>query len=119
MAVDEVARQPGTSVTVRSLFLNVPARAKFLHSAAAETRAISEAVTRLALANLSASFRLRSNGRDLLDVQRTSELASRVGAIWGEQLADQLIPVEHTAGGLRVAGLIQRPADARPGSRRV
>ncbi len=119
MAVDEVARQPGTSVTVRSLFLNVPARAKFLRSAAAETRAISEAVTRLALANLSASFRLRSNGRDLLDLQRTSELASRVGAIWGEQLADQLIPVEHTAGGLRVAGLIQRPANARPSSRRV
>ncbi len=119
VAVDEIARQPGTTVSVRSLFFNVPARAKFLRSAAAETRAISEATIALALANLSTAFRLRSNGRELLDLPRTRDLAARVGALWGEELAAQLIPVDHERRGLRVAGLIQRPASVRPGGRRV
>jgi DNA mismatch repair protein MutL len=54
MGAEDCARQRGTTVTVRSLFFNVPARAKFLKSAAVETRAIADVVTALALANLSA-----------------------------------------------------------------
>ncbi len=119
VAVDEIARRPGTTVTVRSLFFNVPARAKFLRSSAAETRAVSEATIQLALANLSTAFRLRSNDRELLDLPRAAELAARVGAIWGDELAATLIPIDYQSEGRRVAGLIQRPADARPGSRRV
>jgi DNA mismatch repair protein MutL len=119
VAVDEIARRPGTTVTVRSLFFNVPARAKFLRSPATETRAVSETVIALALANLSTGFRLRSNDRELLDLPRTGDLAARIGAIWGEELAAQLIPVDYQAAELRVAGLIQRPAEIRPGSRRV
>ncbi|MGD8866873.1 MAG: DNA mismatch repair endonuclease MutL [Gemmatimonadales bacterium] len=119
VAVDEVARRPGTTVVVRSLFFNVPARAKFLRSVAAESRAVSEATTSLALANLSTAFRLRSNDRELLDLPRSGRLAERVGAIWGDELAAQLIPLDHQAGDVRVAGLIQRPAETRAGSRRV
>jgi DNA mismatch repair protein MutL len=119
VAVEEIARRPGTTVTVRSLFFNVPARAKFLRSAAAEARAVSEATTALALANLSTAFRLRSNSRELLDVPRTGDLAARIAAIWGEELASQLLPIDYLSDGLRVAGLIQRPADTRPGTRRL
>jgi DNA mismatch repair protein MutL len=119
VAVDEIARQPGTTVSVRSLFFNVPARAKFLRSAAAETRATSETVIALALANLGTAFRLHSNDRELFDLPRTGDLAARVGDIWGEQLAAQLIPVDYVSDGVRVAGLIQRPVDARPGTRRL
>ncbi len=119
VAVDEIARRPGTTVNVRSLFFNVPARAKFLRSAAAETRAASEAVISLALANLSTAFRLISNGRELLDLPRAGDLATRVGAIWGKELESQLIPLDYVSGGVRVAGLIQRPADTRPGARKT
>ncbi len=119
VAVEEIARRPGTTVTVRSLFFNVPARAKFLRSAAAEARAISEVTTALSLAHLSSGFRLRSNNRELLDLPRTSDLAARIAGIWGEELASQLLPIDHLSDGLRVAGLIQRPADVRAGSRRV
>ena len=118
-AADEVARRPGTTVTVRSLFFNVPARAKFLRSAAAETRAISEVTISLTLSNLSTAFRLISNDRELLDLPRTGDLASRVAAIWGDELAEQLVALDRTAGPIRVAGLIQRPAHARPGTRRA
>ncbi len=119
VSVDEIARRPGTSVSVRSLFFNLPARAKFLRSAAAETRAVSEATIQLALANLSTAFRLRSSDRELLDLPRTADLAARVAGIWGEELAATLIPIDHVAAGIRVAGLIQRPVDTRPGTRRV
>jgi DNA mismatch repair protein MutL len=118
-SVDEIARQPGTTVSVRRLFFNTPARAKFLHSTAAETRAISDVALALALSNLSTTFRLASNDRDLFDLPRTADLSSRIGAIWGEAFASQLIPVDFQAGSLRVAGLIQRPADTRPGARRT
>ncbi|UCF19850.1 MAG: DNA mismatch repair endonuclease MutL [Gemmatimonadota bacterium] len=119
VSVDEIARRPGTTVTVRSLFFNVPARARFLRSAAAETRAVSETTIALALANPGTAFRLKSNERELLDLPRTADLAGRVAAIWGEELASQLLPIDYVADGVRVAGLVQRPADARPGSRRV
>ncbi len=119
VAVDEIARQPGTTVRVRSLFLNTPARAKFLRSAAAETRAISEAITGLALACPGIAFRLRSNDREMFDLRPADDLAARVGALWGDELAGQLLPVDYSAAGVRVAGLIQRPASARPGARRT
>ncbi|MGQ0815619.1 MAG: DNA mismatch repair endonuclease MutL, partial [Gemmatimonadota bacterium] len=62
---EDCARQAGTTVVVRNLFFNVPARAKFLRSAAAETRAVADVVATLALANLSTAFKLESNGRTL------------------------------------------------------
>jgi DNA mismatch repair protein MutL len=119
VAVDEISRRAGTTVSVRSLFFNVPARAKFLRSAAAETRAISETAIALSLANLSTGIHLRSNDRELLDLPRTTDLAARIAAIWGDELASTLLPIDHASGDIRVAGLIQRPADTRPGSRRV
>lgn len=116
---DEVARQPGTTVLVRALFRNVPARAKFLRTAAAETRAASEAVVLLALANLPAEIRMESNGRELLRLPAADTVRDRVAALWGEQEAGQLIELDGEQDGVRVAGYLQRPDAARPaGARR-
>jgi DNA mismatch repair protein MutL len=117
--VEECARQVGTTVSVRSLFMNLPARAKFLRSAAVETRAVIETVITLALSNLSAAFRLESNGRQLLDLPVARDLVSRVGALWGDDAASRLVPVTLTNGGLTVAGLVERPDAALAGPRRV
>lgn len=119
VAVDEMARRRGTTVTVRSLFMNVPARAKFLKSAAAEARAVSDVVVTLALGHLGVEFRLVSNGRELLGLRRAPDLATRIGELWGESLVDELVPLDHREGRLRVAGLVQRPDAARPGARRA
>ena len=116
---EEVARQPGTTVLVRSLFRNVPARAKFLRTAAAETRAASEAVVLLALSNLPVEFRLESNGRELLRLPAAESVRDRVAAIWGEEEAEKLIALDGERSGVRIAGYIQRPDAARPaGGRR-
>jgi DNA mismatch repair protein MutL len=117
--VEDCARQAGTTVHVRSLFMNMPARAKFLRSAAVETRAIVEAVVSLALAHLSTAFRLDSNGRLLLELPVATDLASRVAALWGEEAASRFLPVGRHEPGLTVGGLIERPDAALSGPRRV
>jgi DNA mismatch repair protein MutL len=104
---------------VRSLFGNVPARAKFLRSAAVETRAIVDAVMTLALAHLSTAFRLESNGRMLLDLPSARDLGSRVAALWGDDAAGKFIAIGRAAGGLTVGGLIERPDAALAGPRRT
>ncbi|MEJ2482750.1 MAG: DNA mismatch repair endonuclease MutL, partial [Gemmatimonadota bacterium] len=119
VSVSDVARRRGTTVTVRSLFQNVPARAKFLRSAAAETRAASEALVLLALGNLQASLRLSSNDRELLDLPAAGDIGARVRDLWGEEEAGELLALDEEREGIRVAGLIQRPDAARPaGGRR-
>ena len=110
---DEIARRPGTTVTVRSLFQNVPARAKFLRAAGAETRAVSEAILLLALSNLRTAFHLESNGRELLSLPPADNPASRVADIWDAEEAGQLLELDVEVDGLRVGGLIQRPDAAR------
>ena len=117
-AVDDVARTRGTTVTVEGLFFNAPARAKFLNSAAAEARAVSEILTPLALANPGVDLRLKSGGRVLLEAEATSSLAQRVAAVWGPDAADTMIPVELERDGTRVEGLVQRPDATRHGFRR-
>ncbi len=116
---DEVARRPGTSVLVRSLFRNVPARAKFLRTAAAETRAASEAVVLLALSNLPVEMRVESNGRELMRLPSADSVRDRVAALWGPEEAEQLMALDDEIDGVRVAGYVQRPDAARSsGARR-
>jgi len=117
-SVDEVPRRAGTTVGVRSLFHDLPARAKFLRTAAAETRAASEAVLLLALSNPGVGFRLSSNERPLLELSVHERWEDRIDAIWGD-LAETLVRVPAPSGPLSVSGFVQRPDAARPrGGRR-
>ncbi len=118
-AVEACARRRGTTICVRNLFFNTPARAKFLRSVAAEMRAISEVVTTLALAYPATAFRLDSNGRELLDLPAVPDVRGRIAALWGEQAARELIPVTHREGSVVLTGLVQRPNSATPGTRRA
>jgi DNA mismatch repair protein MutL len=117
--VAPAARQRGTSVTVRGLFFNTPARRKFLRSAASETRAAHEAVATLALAHPESGFELHVDGSCRLAVPADQDQVERLAGVWGRDLAGTLIPVEYAAGAFRVAGYIQRPGDAQPTGRRT
>jgi len=116
--VEETARQRGTTVTVRGLFYNTPARRKFLRATATETRAALEAVTVLALTRPDVAFSVTSDERELLDCPPAGRLIDRVQALWGTEVADTLLEVSHRAGPLEVTGLVQRPAQARPAGRK-
>src|SRR3954468_9369360 len=117
--VAPTARQRGTSVTVRGLFFNTPARRKFLRSAASETRAAYEAVATLALAHPQSGFELQVDGTSRLSVPADQDQVERLAGVWGRDLAGTLIPVEYAAGAFRVGGYIQRPGDAQPTGRRT
>src|SRR5918994_2341880 len=117
--VAPLARQPGTTVAVRTLFFNTPARRKFLRSAASETRAAHEALASLALAHPATGFELHVDGTCRLAVPAEQDAAERLAAVWGRDLAGTLVPVQYAAGAFRVAGFIQRPGDAQPTGRRT
>lgn len=117
-SADPAARRRGSTVAVRSLFFNVPARAKFLRSAAVETRAVGEALAALALAHPGVAFRLLSNGRVLLDAEPDASLPERVTALWGAEAARGMISVALHRDGFAVTGLVQRPRNATAGARR-
>ncbi|HMC19170.1 MAG TPA: DNA mismatch repair endonuclease MutL [Gemmatimonadales bacterium] len=116
--VDDAVRQRGTTVTVRALFFNTPARRKFLRAQATETRAVVEAVTLLALTRPETAFTLASDERTLIDVRPAARAIERVAALWGGALADTLLPIAHREGPLEVRGFAQRPAQAKPTGRK-
>jgi DNA mismatch repair protein MutL len=119
LGVEECARQSGTTVEVRNLFMNVPARSKFLRGAGVETRAISDVLVSLALANLSTSILFESNDRTLLELPTAPDLVSRVAALWGDDTAGRFLPLEGSGAGITIAGLIERPDATSSGPRRV
>ena len=117
--VGDAVRRRGTTVTVRSLFFNTPARRKFLRSVSSETRAASEALATLALAHPEAGFELHVDGTCRLAVPARQTPDERIAAVWGRELAGTLVPVSYAAGAFRVSGLVQRPGNARPTGRRT
>ena len=116
--VEDAVRQHGTTVTVRALFFNTPARRKFLRAQATETRAVVEALTVLALTRPDVAFALTSDERALLDLPPAVRPSDRVHALWGAGLADSLLPVAHREGPLELRGFAQRPAQAKPAGRK-
>ena len=116
--IEDAVRRQGTTVAVRALFFNLPARRKFLRAPATETRAAVEALTVLALARPDVAFTLSSDARTLLDVPRVDRRIDRVHGLWGRELADTLLPVELREAALEVTGFAQRPSQAKPAGRK-
>ncbi len=117
--VDPAARQRGTTVSVRGLFFNTPARRKFLRSTASETRAAHDALATLALAHPETGFTLEVDGATRLQLPPGQTLVERLAGVWGRELAGTLVPVSYAAGAFQVQGFVQRPADAKPTGRRT
>ncbi len=102
---------PGTSIEVRDLFFNTPARRKFLRKDETEFGHIADIVTRLALASPEVQFRLLHNGRPLIEVYRQNGLAERIGALLGRPLLPDLLPVAADGGSdLKLRGFVSQPS---------
>ena len=115
---EPLARPRGTTLDVRSLFFNVPARRKFLKAPETELRRCLEVIQAYALARPDVRFRVFHENRELLDALAAGPEAAgsleRVGQIFGTQLAKQLAPIpENLEGEERIHGFIGRPQTAR------
>jgi DNA mismatch repair protein MutL len=88
---DEVALAPGTSVTVRDLFFNVPARKKFLRSDQTESAHVASLVTHYSLAHPDKTFRLAAGANELLAVTPVATLRERVFQVFGGRTLDELV----------------------------
>ncbi len=88
---DEAALAPGSTITVRDLFFNVPARKKFLRSEQTETAHIASLVTHYSLAHPGKTFLLRHNSAELLNVTPVGALRERVFQVFGSRILDDLV----------------------------
>jgi DNA mismatch repair protein MutL len=84
----------GTSVLVRELFYNVPARRKFLKTILTETRHIIDLLTRFAIAYPEISFKLKSDDREFFNFPGTNELKQRVTNVFGKDRAEKMIEIQ-------------------------
>ncbi len=114
----EAGAAEGTSVEVRELFFNVPARRRFLKQTATELARCLDVVQRLALAHPGVAFVLTHDAKRVFDVEAGMDLRARVRRAFGAELAAALVPVAAEQAGLRLSGWIAPPRFARSDSAR-
>lgn len=112
--VKDAAHPRGTTIVMRDLFFNVPARRKFLRSEATESFHLTNLVTHYALAHPEIAFNLTNNGREILRAPFAKDLRERAYQIFGEEFLENLLEVD---GGhpqvVRVRGYVSAPRDRR------
>ncbi len=99
---------PGTEVTARDLFFNVPARKGFLRTVATEERHIVEILSNIALAHPDVAFILKADGRILLSTPSAPSILPRISEFFGREYAGALLPFSRTERGITVNGFIAR-----------
>jgi DNA mismatch repair protein MutL len=112
--VKDAAHPRGTTLIVRDLFFNIPARRKFLRSEATETYHLTNLVTHYALAHPEIAFTFVNNGREVVRTAPAKDLRERAYQIFGEEFLKNLLEVD---GGepqfARVSGFVSAPRDRR------
>lgn len=112
--VKDAARDTGTTISVRDLFYNTPARRKFMRSEATENYHLTSIVTHYALAHPEIAFTLTNNGREVIRVAPAKDLRERAFQIFGRDLLESLLPVdggrEYVA---KVSGFVSAPRERR------
>lgn len=113
--VAEVKDSPGrgTTLEVRDLFFNTPARKKFLKKDSTELMHVIDTVTRLALSHPETGFTLKADGQETMRLPRASGLRERLMQVYGAEFLDGLLECRGETGGVKLEGFIARPRNAR------
>jgi len=114
--VKPAAHTPGTTIEVRDLFFNVPARRKFVRTDTTELSHIARLMERLALSRFDVGFRLRNGGRILLDAPALSDEVpgdARIGAVIDKEFLSTAVTVDHQAGPVAIQGWVGLPTASR------
>lgn len=110
---DETGCADGTTIIVKDLFYNVPARLKFLKKDLTEANAIYSIVDKIALSHPEISFKLISDNKVKLFTPGNNDLFATVHSIYGNDFSSQLLKVNYESGDIKVNGLICSPKNMR------
>lgn len=103
----------GTTVVVRDIFFNVPARMKFLKKDVTEGNSVQGIVERIAISNPDISFRFIREGRQAMITAGNGDLKSTIYSVYGSELSETLVPVQYNYEGMRLTGYVSRPHQSR------
>ncbi len=106
--VKPAAHPVGTTVEVRNLFAEIPARRKFLRAESTELRHAVEIVSLLAMARSTVGFTVRADGRDVLSLPPATSTEERVAAVLGRDVASGLAAVDFEEQGISISGFVSR-----------
>lgn len=111
--VEECGCPDGTTLVIRDLFFNVPARKKFMKKDVAEGNAISQIIQKIAISHPEIAFKFIRNNKLDFHSDGTGELIEAIHAVYGKDFAHDLIPVQHEQDGISVSGYVIKPLYAK------
>lgn len=101
---------PGTSIEVKDLFYNTPARRKFLKTERTETNKISDILGKLALSNPQISFKMIVDGKVTIMTPGNGDLADAVTALYGYKVREDIFPIAYEAEDIIISGIVSKPS---------
>lgn len=110
---EKIGCPDGTTIVVRDIFYNVPARLKFLKKDVTEGNAVSGVVSKLALSHPEVSFKLIRDNKTELVTAGDGKLFSAIYSVFGKSFAGTLIPVDYSYNGINVKGYISKPLESK------
>jgi DNA mismatch repair protein MutL len=119
LSVDETGAPDGTTVVVEDLFFNTPARKKFVKSIRTEISHIYALVEQISLAHPEVAIRFVHNGQEKIRTPRSAHLLDTIAALYGSDLARDLIPVHGRTVFMEVSGYLAKPSRSRPGMQQI
>lgn len=104
----------GTTIIIRDLFYNTPARMKFLKKDMTEGNAVAGVIDKIALSHPEISFRFIRDGKEQLRTPGDNKLSSAVYGVYGREFLSTLIPVDYEYEHIKVSGFVSKPSGSRP-----
>lgn len=114
ISFEETGCPTGTTVIIRDLFFNTPARMKFLKKDMTEGTYVSDVVAKTAISHPGVKFNLIKDGKSVLSTPGNGKLIDAVFSVFGKEIAEGLIPVSYEYNSFNIKGFISRPLNNRP-----
>lgn len=112
-AIEDAGCPNGTTIVIRDIFFNTPARMKFLKKDVTEGNAVAGVVDRMAISHPEIAFRFIRDGKQTLVTSGNGELLSAIYSVFGKEVSESLIAVDYTFENMRVFGYVSAPYAAR------
>lgn len=113
VSLDDAGCPEGTTIVVRDIFYNTPARMKFLKKDVTEGNAVAGVVDRMSISHPSISFRFIRDGKQVLVTSGNGDLKSAIFSVFGKEVSDGLIPVDYNYENMRLSGFVSTPHSSR------